>query len=348
MDVSSVFTQITLGLLAVDTLRAIVAMMGVVPRDTKFLGNVIYGNYDRQLIIEGLKELGFTHQQGEEIKKELKAASDETLNTNGITFENAAQHLLALMAKYIVRFDNPIQYGGSSVTVSRYYIDTMEMAHNHEDRQKMVSIMSCLYVSVSNDDKKPDVVATPKGGNPLFVLNFAQHYSAEFVMIKSDTDKSRIVSVEDSVTNFKVNYEGSWGVKNRGQRQSEQKCIVVDCNTSGGSQLIHSVEELSHIATQDKELHLEAPELVLVLFRADVGKTEIDRKFFDHNCRLIRFFDLTEEIKEKIYELHKKAADEKRDPDIYYQDDAMQIKDIILMMKNEKLYYYIPKEKKSE
>lgn len=345
MSVADFFTNVALGLLAIDTVRAIIAMLGWVPRQTKFFGKIIYGNYDRQLIIEGLKELGFTHQQSEEIKKDLKSSSDKTLNANGITPQNAAQNLIALLAKYIVYFDSNIQYGGSGLTESRYYINTMEISHNNADKKKLVAIMSYLYASVNTDGRKPDVVATPKGGNPLFAIEFAQHYSSEFIMIKSKEDKSRIVSItEDPTRDFNINYEGSWGVKERGKKVCSQKCIILDCNTSGGSQLIHAIEELSEIASQCKEFHLEAPSTAFVLFRADSGKTDIDQKFTDHKCNLYRFFDLTEDIKKNIYELHKRAAEENREPDIYYRDDAEQIERIIAMMKEKELFYYVAKE----
>ncbi|OUO37943.1 hypothetical protein [Flavonifractor sp. An306] len=345
MSLADFFTNVALALLALDTVRAILAMLGWVPRQTKILGKIIYGNYDRQLITEGLKELGFTHQQSEEIKKDLKSSSDKTLNTNGITPQNAAQHLIALLAKYIVYFDTHIQYGGSGLTASRYYINTMEISHNNADKKKLVAIMSYLYASVNTDGRKPDIVATPKGGNPLFAIDFAQHYSSEFIMIKSKEDKSRIVSItEDPTRDFNINYEGSWGVKERAKKVHSQKCIILDCNTSGGSQLIHAIEELSEIASRCKDFHLEAPNAAFVLFRVDSGKTDIDQKFSDHACTLYRFFDLNEDIKKSIYELNKKATAEHREPDIYYRDDASQIDKIISMMKEKELFYYSPKE----
>ena len=292
-----VFTYIIMGLLSLDTIRALIAMTGWVKPEAK-LSWIIYGRYERNLIVTGLKELGFQPQKSEEISKNLREVSQNEREIYGITEENAAEQLVVLIAKYIVRFDRPIQYGGTRTTTSSYYIDTMEMSHDEKDKQIMTSIMAHLYAMKGNSTK-PEVIVTPKGGNPLFAQSVANHYAANFVVAKSKGDKSRITSVmDDAYTDFRINYEGSWNVSDS---IHTQKCIIVDCNTSGGSQLIDIVNDLRRIATHAEEAKITAPTEAYVLFRADSGKEhDINRKFQDNKCGLYRFFDLDEDLKEQI------------------------------------------------
>lgn len=332
-----IFTPIIMGLLSLDTIRAIIAMTGWVKPEAKYSW-IIYGRYERNLIVTGLKELGFQPQKSAEIRDNLKEVSKKEQDTYGITDENAAEQLIILIAKYIVHFDRPIQYGGTRTTTSSYYIDTMEMAHNEEDKMLMGSLMAHLYAS--SNPTKPEVIVTPKGGNPLFALKVADYYSANFIVAKSKSDKSRITSVKnDAYTDFQINYEGSWNVLTS---LNDQKCIIVDCNTSGGSQLIEIVNDLRTIISKVENTKITAPTEVYVLFRADSGQggdIEIDRKFEDNKCKLYRFFDLDEELKEQIYQL-KQSAGIDRLPDLYYEDDKKCVEKIIQRMKEKGLFFY--------
>lgn len=330
-----IFTYIIMGLLSLDTIRAIIAMTGWVKPEAKFAW-IIYGRYERNLIVTALKELGFQSQKSEEISKNLKKVSENERDTYGITAENAAEQLIILIAKYIVHFDQPIQYGGTVITTSSYYIDTMEMAHNEKDKQMMESIMAHLYLSKGNT-KKPEVIVTPKGGNPLFALAVANHYAANFVIAKSKHDNSRITSVKNGdYTDFFVNYEGSWNVLNS---VNDQWCIIVDCNISGGSQLIDIVNDLRTIVSNTGAIKISVPHEVYVLFRADSDGVDIDRKFYDNGCKLYRFFDLDEDLKRQIYELKQRAGKD-RSPDLYYESDKKQVEEIILKMKEKNLFFY--------
>lgn len=337
-----IFTFIIMGLLSLDTIRALIAMTGWVKPEAKFAW-IIYGRYERNLIVTGLKELGFQPQKGEEISRNLRKVSKNERDTYGVTAENAAEQLVILIAKYIVHFNQPIQYGGTRTTTSSYYIDTMEMAHDEKDKQLMESIMVHLYSSKGNTTK-PEVIVTPKGGNPLFALAVANYYSANFVIAKSKSDKSRITSVQnDAYTDFQINYEGSW---NTLTSVNNQQCIIVDCNTSGGSQLIDIVNDLRAIASKAGNAKIMAPTEVYVLFRADSGPgRDIDRKFEDNKCKLYRFFDLDEELKEQIYQLKQSVGNE-RSPDLYYESDKKRVEAIILRMKEKGLFFYASSDEK--
>lgn len=331
-----VFTYIIMGLLSLDTIRALIAMTGWVKPDAKFSW-IIYGRYERNIIVMGLKELGFQPQKSKEISKNLRMVSNIEREIYGITDKNAAEQLVILISKYIVFFDRPIQYGGSRTTTSSYYIDTMEMSHDENDKQKMTSIMAQLYAK-KGGSSKPEVIITPKGGNPLFAQAVANHYAATFVVAKSKEDKSRITSVsDDAATYFRINYEGSWNVASS---HNPPNCILVDCNTSGGSQLIEIVNDLRRISLKAENTTISTPNAAYVLFRADSGKElDINQKFQDNNCILYRFFDLDEDIKQQIYQL-KQSVGSGRDPDLYYADDKKQVDDIIQNMKAKKLFFY--------
>lgn len=331
-----VFTYIIMGLLSLDTIRALIAMTGWVKPEAKFSW-IIYGRYERNLIVTGLKELGFQPQKSEEISKNLRTVSENERAIYGITEKNAAEQLVILISKYIDYFDRPIQYGGTRTTTSSYYINTMEMSHDEKDKQIMTSIMAHLYAKKGNSSK-PEVIITPKGGNPLFAQAVANHYAANFVVAKSKGDKSRITSVaDDAGTDFRINYEGSWNVATS---LNTQNCIIVDCNTSGGSQLIDIVNDLRRISSQAKNVKIPTPTAAYVLFRADSGKEhDINQKFQDNKCKLYRFFDLDEELKKQIYQL-KQSVGADRLPDLYYADDKKQVDDIIRHMKEKKLFFY--------
>lgn len=336
-----IFMPIIMSLLSLDTIRAIIAMTGWVKPEAKYAW-IIYGRYERNLIVTGLKELGFQPQKSEEISKNLSKVSENVQDAYGITAENAAKQLIVLIAKYIIRFDKPIQYGGTRTTTSSYYIDTMEMAHNEKDKQLMESIMVHLYLSKGNSTK-PEIIVTPKGGNPLFALAVANYYAANFVVAKSKSDKSRITSVgNDAYTDFQINYEGSWNVLTS---VNDQQCIIVDCNTSGGSQLIDIVNDLRTIADKVQNAKITAPTEVYVLFRADSGQVDIDRKFEDNKCKLHRFFDLDEEVKAKIYQL-KQSVGNDRSPDLYYESDKKCVEEIIELMKQRGLFFYTSSDEK--
>lgn len=99
---------------------------------------------------------------------------------------------------------------------------------------------------------------TPKGGNPLFAQAVANHYAASFIVAKSQNDKSRITSVAgDAITDFKINYEGSGCVEE--DHDCTQNSIIVDCNTSGGSQLIDIANDLRRISSLSNNKRIPTP-----------------------------------------------------------------------------------------
>lgn len=327
-----IFTYIIMGLLSVDTIRSIIAMMGLVKPNAKYSW-LIYGRFQKNLIETTLNEMGFSSSESKRIKKDLRKVSQKF--QNGVTPDNVTKHLIALLAKYIVKFEGKIAYGGTHTTSSQYYINTMEISHCEKDSKILCSAMVNLVDKKSIDNNKPSVVFTPKGGNSLLGMQVAQYYKACYIMAKSETDKSRINTLDHDVgAEFSVNYEGSWETKNIRSKKS----IALDCNISGGSQLLDIIDELNTISKK-RQLDFNLPNEVYVLFRVDNHK-EVDKVFEDRNCSLYRFFDLDEEIKEMLYELKFKCENENIEIDIYDTTVSDEIDRIIHKLKEKNKLYY--------
>lgn len=331
--VLDILTYLALALLSLDTLRAIIAMIGWVKPNAKYSW-IIYGRYSKNLVESTLKELGFSSTKSKLITKKIKEITKEVSN-KGVTEENAVKLLISILAKYTVKFENPIQYGGTKTTKSDYYIDTMEISHHEEDREMLSAIMVLLVNKKTKASKKPNTIITPKGGNPLFAMEVAELYGASFLMAKSKADKSRIKSINgDDSMSFKINYEGAL----HAEKLPSGKCIILDCNTSGGSQLLDIVNDIQNVATK---IDIPIPKEIYVLFRADERHSDIDKKFSDRHCTLYRFFDLDEETKKDIYDLKVKYENNgQAELDIYYKEVDRDIEAIITKIKNKNNFHY--------
>ena len=64
--------SIIIGILSLDTLRSVVASLGIVRREVPFWGRLIYGKYDVIIVKDVLRELGYAPQQADNIVKRLK------------------------------------------------------------------------------------------------------------------------------------------------------------------------------------------------------------------------------------------------------------------------------------
>ena len=111
---------IILTILGLDTLRSVIASLGIVKRETPFLGRLIYGKYDVVIVKEVLRELGYSTQQARNIERRLKNAAKEEKYPDVDT----ALKLLHILSKYIIEFENVISYGliseGKSLSYSNY------------------------------------------------------------------------------------------------------------------------------------------------------------------------------------------------------------------------------------
>lgn len=347
--ISNVPLLIITFILGVDSIRAVIAAMGIFDPSSK-LGRIIYGKRDQAIVKSALRDLGYSAETTDEIVIKMNTISKSAYMANaGVDAEDAAVQLIIMLSKYILKFNDIILYGGRSLTHSNYYIDTMEISHNKNDRQKLAAIMIYLLYSKIPGQKAPEVIVTPKGGNPLFVQDIAANLNAHLLVAKALTDKSRIRITSNpthSKKEFFVNYEGSWWLS---KSENERSCIIVDCNTSGGSQLLDIVKDIRILIEKNKNsIKIHTPSDIFVLFRADTDGDNLDTVFTAHKCSIHRFFDLDEEAKAKMYRLKDDREKKGRDLSYFSNEDVEEAKDIIRYLESKNLFYYHPKGEKKE
>lgn len=328
-------------ILGLDSVRAVIASLGIIDPDSKW-GRIIYGRRDRAIVGSALRDLGYSAETADEIVIKMNHVAESAFMANaGVNAEEAAVQLIIMLSKYIFKFNEIILYGGKSLTKSHYYIDTMEISHHETDKQKLSAIMIYLLYSKIKSKNAPEVIITPKGGNPLLIQEIAANLNSHLVVAKASSDKSRIKvagKATYSEEEFLVNYEGSWHLS---EAEKKKSCVIIDCNTSGGSQLLDIVKDIRMIASKNEEaVKIETPADVFVLFRADTEGDNIDSKFSLHQCRIHRFFDLDEEAKAKLYSLKADRQKKGRALSYYSDEDVEAAKDIIRYLEQQGLYYY--------
>lgn len=328
-------------ILGMDSIRAVIASLGIFDPDKK-LGRLIYGRRDRMIISSALRELGYSSQTSDDMVINMKKIPKGVYMANaGVKAEDASVQLIIMLSKYMLEFNDIILYGGESLTKSNYYIDTMEISHNKEDMQKLSAMMIYLLYSEGKRKKAPEVIITPKGGNPIFIQAVANALNSHIIVAKASSDKSKIKTSDEltySHNEFLVNYEGSWFLEKENNKKS---CVVMDCNASGGSQLLEIVKEIRKLSiARNSPVMLKVPSDVFILFRADVDGDNIDYKFNAYKCKIHRFFDLNEEAKSKMYKLKSSRQEKGRLPSYYCDEDVKEAQDIIKYLKDNGLYYY--------
>lgn len=334
-------------LLSVDSLRAVIAMLGIVPRNHrwKWLSRLVYGKYDRIVLYEALKDLGYPHRDSEVLIAGLQKSAPITRPASGVNQENVTMHVLAVLANYIQKYPRNIQYGGRTPSDSNYYIDTMEAVHNTDVRNIMADAMVTL-ISERFHDRKPDIIFTPKGGNPIFAKAVADTFGAKLVVVKPQNDKSRVTlsnpNPQEEFFLFESNYEGSWDITAHTDDQ-EQLGVVIDCNASGGSQLQEIACDLNRLikklAGTSYKLNIAKITDVFVLFRADTKHQDVDKKFKDLGLSIHRFFDLQETDKDALYQLHE-THPYNNPVDVYSPADRMEVSSILNHLDTEKKLYW--------
>lgn len=347
--VSNVPLLIITGILGVDSIRAVIAALGMFDPNSK-LGRIIYGKRDRAIVSSALRDLGYSAETSDDIAIKMNNIAKAAYMANaGVSSKDAAVQLIIMLSKYILKFNKIILYGGKSLTQSNYYIDTMEISHNESDKQKLAAIMIYLLYANMHDKKAPEVIVTPKGGNPLFAQEIAANLKSHLLVAKSLTDKSRISITGNpnySKDEFFANYEGSWWMP---ESEKKRSCVIVDCNTSDGSQLLDIVKDIRRFAEKNKDsIMIHIPSDVFVLFRADTEGDNLDSKFSAHQCKIHRFFDLDEEAKAKMYNLKEDRQRRGRKLSYYSDEDVKAAQDIIRYLESKNMFYYYPKEEKSE
>lgn len=325
--VNSTSGLIILAILAACTIRDIVAATGVIPRDTKILGRIVYGKYDEDLLARSLLELGYNRKEALRRHKKMKEYIKDMEGKTTVTKENAPIQLILLIAKYIVEFESSIKYGGN--TESNYYINTMEIVHDREDSKILCDIMCRLIYSHNNEEL--DAIFVPKSGNPLLAEKIAECFNIPSVFVKDSQEKSKLHSDNNAGEN-QINLEGILQIKSIGKL----KCPIIDCNISGGSQIKNAIMEVN----REESLGIKITD-VFILFRVDDGKKDVEKTFRDLNVNLYRYFDLDEKTKKDIHQIKVNAQKEDRLVDIENVDDYRQAEKIIEELKRDKRYHYL-------
>lgn len=279
-------------ILALFSIRDIIAAFGNIPRNNKWYSKWIYGSYDENLVAKVLSDWGFADKTTREIDNSMKNIAKQSKK---IEINNYFERLILLLAKYTMIFSSDMNY--SKDINSKYYIDTMEASTDSDALIEMTELM----VTLINKCKisRFDVIVVPKGGNVELAQAVAMKYKAKLVVVKDKDDDSRATSIDGYSKEFyKVNIEGSWELfDNR-----KGRAILMDCNTSKGSQLINAAIEFN--TAIDCGMKAKKITDVFVLYRVDDGNTRIDSMFKDHGCVLHRYFDLNEDYKEQLYTLN--------------------------------------------
>ena len=283
---------VILAVLGLFSIRDILAAFGNIPRNNKWYSKLIYGNHDENLMAKILSDWGFADQTAKDIKKSIKKVAIESQKES---VKNYFEKLVFLLAKYTMHFPDNVNY--SEDINSKFYVDTMEASTNSTSLMEMTALMVNLIIkSIASD---PDVIVVPKGGNVELAQSVAMKFSAKLVVVKDKCDDSRATSIDSSSKDcHKVNIEGSWELF----EQNKKQAILIDCNTSKGTQLINVVKEFN--SAVDCGMKVNKITDVFVLYRVDNGNTQIEEIFKDEGCTLHRYFDLNEDYKKLLYDLN--------------------------------------------
>jgi len=302
----NIFITITLIILGIAGVRDIIAFTGIIPIDTKFSW-LIYGKYDEQIIQRVLTNLGYT-----KIERKRIIAGMTKRERGVLTAQNpidCCNMLIDVIRNCIIKTGDMI-YGS---TATKYYIHTM-MGSQNEDFLKTMSdlfIYMILYNAKNRKLPMPDYIIVPKNGNPLLGKYIADKLGIKYILHKSSNEKS-FAKTQGNYTNkfeldFQINYEGAYYL----DKNKKLSGIVLDCNTSGGTQLLNAADEFNDLIEQLK-LKFEPIKSIYTLFKVDDiihNNKKIDENFNTKGYKLYRYFDLDEDIKQIIYDSNSDSND---------------------------------------
>lgn len=252
-----------------------------------------------RLVRDVFSSLGYNAQ---EIEKLRLANTRRHYLTMGITEPEVKRRLLSILSSNVVSFDVEIKYGNSTPSQSRFYIDTMSASLNPEGLIDMTEIMLYLLSRRTQDAPPIDFVLAPKSGNVLLAQSVAKNLSVRCIYRKSANNNSRArfasTGIDREGTNFKVvNLEGFEQVKSYALACGRPLYgVCLDCNCSGGGEMVNTVEEFNRVADTMPDLFRKVSE-GFILYRPD--QSEIKSRCADGSpITLTRYFDLTEKQKE--------------------------------------------------
>lgn len=328
------FNELILAILSIDTIRSIIAAMGVIKHETPFLGRLIYGKYDIEATKEALKELGYNDQNANKEVQRLK----NVIKNDRYPQKDTALKLIYIMSKYITEFENNISYGmiepNKNLSQSKYYINTMEAVHNVTDLKELSHIMERLMKYYKED--RVDFIIVPKGGNPILAQYIANELGAQLILAKDINDSARPQETDELERLSRIRYEGL-DLMLKKTRKEKYKGVVLDCNTSGGTQLVNIIKDFNNVVCECN-LPIQLISDCYVLFKlvkvdSDSGQViDINKKFTDNKCELHRFFDVDEEDKKNIFSIQTS--------DYHEAYDLGKLHSVLTNIKNKSRYYY--------
>lgn len=323
-------------ILGLDTIRAFIAATGIIDRNLPIIGRILYGKYDEDVLTAALRRLGYGKKESTSIVSKLKNKEKKSQN---FSKKNTAGYLLNILSKYTIEFQNEISYGliaaEKRVSYSKYYINTMDAVHNND----ILNDLSLGMIRLINKSVQTvDYIIVPKGGNPLLAQRIAEQLGINLIIAKDKNDSARPPQnggEEEKEKVFGIRYEGVRDVLEKAKEGRKQKGIIIDCNTSGGTQLLNIAKEFNSFISTGFE-KIEPISEIFVLFKLvkmdpeTNTEVKIDNAFNDINCHLHRFFDLDEGDKSVLAQL----------PDDDYYMNENRIEELIKTLKSKNKFYY--------
>lgn len=216
--------------------------------------------------------------------------------------------LMHLLCEHIEKYNDELKYGHNKK--SHYYINTMEAALEEEKRRLMCHLLSALMHS--KEFEAPDFIVVPKDGNALLAAEWTNiHKYSLGLLARGEKDLARAIFDGQSFASaggavlangVAENIEGLKRLLARAERcQKPLRGALIDCNASGGTQIISIMEEFNKNINECGRI--EPITKAFVLFRIDTHD-DIDGKFEDRGYSIHRWFELSsgDAIKKKMWE----------------------------------------------
>lgn len=311
-------------------------------KETRFAKFIYGGQRQQDILVKrsvslaleniGLSETGI---------KNLRNASKAIALGKVKIIDDGFEELIAILSKYTFEFSYDIRYGRVTPSVSKYYINTMEAAHNFEDNLALAHILYKRFVYNYSKYAHVDYVLVPKTGNPLLAKTFAALCGAKCIVCKPlNADSSRIqFADENSGIIPSINFEGFSSLQSKALKSPELlNGIVMDCNCSGGSSLIATSKAFNDMLQSQKIANIKPVTDVHILFRADVveTQTQIVQKFKSNDLTLHRIMDVNEELKSKLRKIHHLI--DNNDGEMYNEKVMQNVKMLAESVKRSGLY----------
>jgi len=299
------FDTILLGFLSLTTLRDLIVKFNMISAETikgnKILYNIFEPSYEKQILKKALSDLGFSEAEIKEVTRINKRFIEDLKK-----YDKPIELLVSLIINCIYKLSDECVLSGEPFK-SNYYIHTMELVHNYSNLAKMAKIMNFLILNdKKRKQKEINFIIVPKGGNPLLARHIANQRDIDLLVLKGENEESSIkVNIDRYPKDFfKVNFEGGYTLLKKAENNPHKKLngIVLDCNASSGGQVYNAIDTFNTMVDKNV-INANHIEVAYVLFRPYDAKSAFDDEAININkYRLERYFDLNEDLKNKLYD----------------------------------------------